>query len=486
MSERTANTRFLKSSHFRVALWYTALIGALSIAFGTFIYLNQVREIYGDSRFRVSKGIGDLIRALDRGQEITLRSDEAFAVIGADGKVLRFEGVDEKEALSLAAAAASASSERTIGGDARQGKSANPASFVAKGNLLYGFMSLERPEGFAPGGHLLYGAPLDPYGLRGKLLLNLVMAIVLMLAAAMLSGIWLAKRSMKPVSQIARTAKSIGEGDLSRRIRLGTNDELGEISSVFDEMLDRLEASFARQKRFVADAGHELRTPLSIIMLETERSLTSKRSQEEYRQSLSSIRAEGVFMSKLVEDLLTLARADGGGIKDSWKPVDLADVVLEAVEHYAPVAAAKGAKLSVGELPEVLVFGDRKALVTVVGNLLDNAVKYGRGEGGRVGIRLESRDGVGRILVSDDGLGISPDKIGKIFDRFFRADEARTEGDGVPAGSGLGLAIAKATVDAHGGRIEVESEAGTGTGTEFLVTLPLNTNQVERNNSMAG
>jgi len=478
MNAPARRTNFLKSSHFRMTIWYTVLIGILSATFGAFIYFKQSKEIYGESLFRISKGMGDLLRALDHGQDISLRTDEVFALIGTDGHVLRAEGIDEKEALSLVASAEGvpATAARDAGAGGRQAKGGNSASYFAKGDLLFGYTKLERPEGITPGGHLLYGAPLDPYGLKRKLLVDLLLAFVLMLASAILSGVWLANTSMKPVARIAKTAKSIGDGDLSQRIRLESRDELGEISSVFDEMLDRLEAAFIRQKRFVADAGHELRTPLSIIMLETESSLASDRPAEEYRQSLSAIRNEGIYMSKLVDDLLTLAKADEGGIRASWKPVDLADVVLEAMERYAPLASAKGIKLAAGELPETIVLGDRKALARVVGNLLDNAVKYGRGADGRVDLCLGSREGTASIVVSDNGVGIPPDKVGKIFDRFYRTDESRTEGDSglagsAPAGSGLGLAIVKAIVEAHKGRIEVKSTLNVGT--EFTVILPL-------------
>lgn len=479
MSGGATRTNFLRSSHFRATLWYTALIAMLSMGFGALIYVNQARDVYGESRFRVSKEIGDFLRSLDRGQDLPLRSGEVFALIGPENTLLRASGLAADEALSLAAAASSvaaavsaepreAQKSETEG---RGAKEALPLAFVEKGGMLYGYMRLERLDSPAYGGALLFGTTLDPYGLRRRLLINLIIAIALMLAAAMLSGVWLANRSMKPIARIARTARSIGAGDLTGRIALGTKDELGEISDVFDEMLDRLQAAFERQKRFIADAGHDLRTPLSIIKLETERSLSAERPAEEYRRSLASIRDESAFMSKLVEDLLALAKIDEGGAKAKWATVDLADVALEVIERFGPLAMSKGARIVAQDLPETLVRGDRGALARAVGNLVDNALKYGRPAGGIVGLRLWTEAGEARLAVSDDGAGIPPDKLGRIFDRFYRADEARSEGEAGPAGSGLGLAIVKGVVEAHGGRVEAVNEPGGGA--IFTLRLPL-------------
>lgn len=479
MSDGARRTSFFRSSHFRVTLWYTALIAILSVGFGALIYMNQAQDVYGESRFRVSKEIGDFLRSLDHGQDLPLRSGEVFALIGLDGSLIRSSGLAAEEARSLAASAAGAVLETAAEPqeaqkpekDGRASKTALSLAFVEKGGMLYGCMRMERADGPALGGTLIFGTAMDPYGLRRRLLINLIIAITLMLAAAMLSGAWLANRSMKPIARIAKTARSIGEGDLSGRIALGTKDELGELSDVFDEMLDRLQAAFDRQKRFIADAGHDLRTPLSIIMLETERSLSAERRADEYRRSLAAIRDESVFMSRLVEDLLALAKIDEGGAKASWTTVDLADVTLEAIERFGPLAAASGSRIAAGDLPEACVRGDRAALARAVGNLVDNALKHGRAAGGTVQLRLWIEAGEARLAVIDDGPGMPPEKIGKIFDRFYRADEARSEDDAGPSGSGLGLAIVKGIVEAHGGRVEAAN--GPGGGAVFTLRLPL-------------
>lgn len=467
-----APTSFLKSSHFRITLWYTLLIGVLAVAFGAFIYLNQVREVFGESRFRVTKELDDLTHALAHGQAITVRDDEAYALLDPEGGLVRLQGLGEARALALARAADArpiqASREQEGG---RPTKGLAWVKFLVDGSTLYGYVKLAGPEDKEGKGFLLFGTPMDPYGLKGRLFLNLLVAILLMLAAALLSGAWLARRAMRPVSLIAKTAKAIGEGDLSQRINLGTQDELGEIAGVFDVMLDRLEAAFERQRRFVADAGHELRTPLSIVMLESERALTTERKASEYRASLEVVRTEGSYMARLVEDLLALTRADEGGSRLRRDRVDLADLVVEALERLSPLAAARGVGLSARDLPEALVLGDRTALATLVCNLVDNGIKYGPAQGGRVALGLEAGAGQAVLRVEDNGRGIAPDKLGLVFDRFYRVDEARTEEGGRPAGSGLGLAIAKAVAEAHGGRIGVESVLGQGS--VFTLSLPL-------------
>ncbi len=478
MKDDSRNISFFRSSHFGITLWYTALFGVVVVAFGIFIYASQIRDFDGESRFRVTRKMEDATRALGAGRPIPAESDDAYAVFDSDGRLLDTQGLSAETAISLAKRAASTrwrGSERadpTLHG--------HPITWVTDpndGGMLFGYTQKAKiggPKGTQADhiGALLFGSPLDPYGLRRRSLLTIVIAAASMLGLAMLSGVWLANRAMRPVAVIARTARSIGEGDLSRRIRLGTRDELGELSEVFDAMLDRLECAFDRQKRFVADAGHELRTPLSIISLETERALSSTRTGAEYRQSLDVVKTESGYMTRLVDDLLLLARADSGG-GGRREIVDLSDITVDAMERFVPLATQGGLALVAGTLPPAPVRGDRTSLTTMISNLLSNAVKYTQGSGSRIDVKVELNairsEAVVRVI--DDGPGIPVGKLGRVFDRFYRVDEARADVDGVPQGSGLGLAIVKAIAESHGGRAGVRSEGGRGC--EFSVSLPL-------------
>jgi len=433
-----------------------------------------MRAISGDSRFRVSKKMNDAWRAFDNGQSVLIQEDDAYALFDSQGRIVKSVGLSEDTALSLVKIAVVDGDDILRDMDAYHGKQIAWAEDSSSGTeMLYGYSEMH-PNPKAPGtgqdGAILFGSPLDPYGLRGRLLVTLLIAVGCMLAIAILSGIWLANRAMRPVAQIARTARSIGDGDLSRRIKLNTRDELGELSEVFDTMLDRLEAAFERQKHFVADAGHELRTPLSIISLESERALASERRVDEYKQSLSVIKTECNYMTKLVEDLLLLAKTDSGMARKDSEIVDLGAATLEALEYFEPLARLRGVSLTATELPEAKVRGEHLALARAIGNLVENAVKY-CAEGGHVHVSLEATAKEAVIRVADDGPGIPPEKIGRVFDRFYRVDESRSDENGRPAGSGLGLAIVKATIESHGGSVSVSSEFGHGS--VFSIILPL-------------
>jgi signal transduction histidine kinase len=479
------------------------LLGLVAVVFGAFIYASQTRDIAGENQFRMTREMDDIRRSLALGAPVLIRDNEAYALFDAEGRVIRAQGLTEERALALAAKAvtrAGTPAEGKAGNAAAgtvDGKAGNEAESGAwkdkrrpplphhggevswidggpEGGMSYAYSRLGGgPDGAPIGGAsaLLFGSPLDPYGLNRRLLVTILVATAFMLGAAMLSGIWLANRALRPVAQMAQTARSIGEGDLSRRIRLGTRDELGELSEVFDAMFDRLEADFERQKRFVADAGHELRTPLSIISLESERALSSEREATDYRRSLELVLRECGNMKRLVEDLLALARAESGERRRAFCSVDLGVVVLGAMERFAPLAKAAELSLLAGELPEAAVMGDAAALGTMVGNLLDNAIKYSKGPGGSVRIKLETRGAEALIRIEDDGIGIPADKLGRVFDRFYRVDESRSETGGAPAGSGLGLSMVKAIAAAHGGRVEASSEPGRGSA--FSVWIPL-------------
>jgi heavy metal sensor kinase len=330
-------------------------------------------------------------------------------------------------------------------------------------------------------GVLIYGAPIDPGNQLGRLIVTLVLASLSMIAVAIAGGLWLADRAMTPVHLISQTAQNIGETDLSKRININQPDELGELAETFDQMLARLEAAFERQRQFTADASHELRTPLTIVGLEAERALAAPRTPAEYQSALGIIRSENEIMSQMVNDMLTLTRMDSGKTNFKLETVDLSDVALEVVERLTPLAASKGVKLKTGELPELNVHGDRQYLSQMISNLVENAIKYSGDTGPYVrvetGARLEERSAY--IKIEDNGPGISPEHLPHLFERFYRADPARSRDTRTSAGrdgqeiggSGLGLAIVQRIAQSHRGHASVQSEVGKGS--TFEVRIPL-------------
>jgi signal transduction histidine kinase len=245
-------------------------------------------------------------------------------------------------------------------------------------------------------------------------------------------------------------------------------------------MLGRLQAAFDRQRQFTADASHELRTPLTIVNLETSRALNARRPQQEYERVLKVIHSENEFMTRLVNNLLTLARMDAGQASLKLEDVDLGDVALEVVERLAPLAARQSVELISGELPDTPVLGDRQYLQQMIANLVENAIKYCQADHKQVTIETGTQDGHAWVTVEDNGPGIPSEAIPHLFDRFYRLDKARSrnpdeaDGDGREegmSGTGLGLSIVKWISEAHSGKVCVESEVGKGT--TFEVDLPL-------------
>jgi signal transduction histidine kinase len=297
------------------------------------------------------------------------------------------------------------------------------------------------------------GRPADSTGQLPRLMATLALASLAVLAGAAGVGYWLAGRVLRPVKVITRTARQISDTDLSKRLNLNTSDELGELANTFDDMLARLQAAFERQRQFTTDASHELRTPLTIIGLETGR--------------------ENDHMTRLVNDLLVLARMESGQINLEQEKIDLSDVALEVVERLSPLAAAKGVRLDVGELPETPVLGDRGHLGQMVSNLVSNAIKYAPATNGVVTVESGVSGQQAWVKVADNGDGIALEDRPHIFERFYRADKSRSrsEDKNDPGGSGLGLAIVRRIAQAHGGDASLESEPGSGA--VFKVTLPL-------------
>jgi len=271
---------------------------------------------------------------------------------------------------------------------------------------------------------------------------------------------------LRPIFSISSTAKQIAEGDLSRRIPVPEADsEIADLVGVLNQTFSRLEASFARQAQFTADASHELRTPVSIILTHTQNALARDRSPTEYRESLEACQRAARRMKELAESLLALVRLDHRDKGGERSPCRLDLIAGDAVDLLSTLAAEHGISL-IGEFDPATCMGHPEQLSQVVVNLVTNAIRY-NAPGGTVLVRTASQPRCILLTVSDTGQGIARDDIPHLFERFYRADKARS---GNVTGAGLGLAITREIVQAHGGKIEVSSELGNGS--LFTVCFP--------------
>jgi len=293
-------------------------------------------------------------------------------------------------------------------------------------------------------------------------------ALPLLALIATLLGYWLSGRSLAPVNRIIRTAEEIGVENLSRRLDVPKpHDELRRLTETLNAMLGRIETSFRRITQFTADASHDLRTPVAVIRTTAEIALRKNRPEAEYREALATILDTSVETSGLLENLLTLARADAGAAGLEMHPVNLANHVKKAQERGSLLAATKSMSFT-SHVPEsaVMVRADAIAIDRLLLILVDNAIKY-TPAGGACDISLSVSGAEAQISVKDTGVGIESSELEAIFERFHRADKTRSR---ETAGAGLGLAIARWITSVHGGSITAESSSGSGS--VFHVRLP--------------
>ena len=288
----------------------------------------------------------------------------------------------------------------------------------------------------------------------------------MILLVGLAGGWWLVSRAILPISSISATAIKISAGDLSQRINVAeAESELGQLAAVLNSTFARLETAFAQQKQFAADAAHELRTPVSVLLTQTQTALTRERDAASYKQTVEACQRAAQRMRKLIESLLALARFDAGQEVLNRLRFDFSKTVGGCAELVQSLADERGVKMFVEAEPLELT-GDSERLAQVVTNLLTNAIQYNQPDG-EVRVKLASQNGLAVLTVTDTGQGIAAENLPRVFGRFFRADTSRT-GAG---NAGLGLAISKAIVEAHGGAIEVASEVGKGS--TFTVRLPV-------------
>jgi two-component system OmpR family sensor kinase len=331
---------------------------------------------------------------------------------------------------------------------------------------IHAFLNFRETVQSLPSGETIQvGCSVTPESKELRLAaLKLTAAGAGILLLGLAGGGWLVGRALRPIDGISAAAMKISAGDLSQRINVAeAESELGQLAAVLNSTFARLETAFAQQQQFTADAAHELRTPISVILTQTQTALTRERTPAEYRETIEACQRASQRMRRLMESLLELARLDAGQESLKRAPFDLSQMVREGTESIRPLAEERGVKIHC-ELPPVQCVGDAERLAQVVTNLLVNAIQYNRDKG-EVRVTTQLQNSLAVLTVTDTGPGISAADLPHIFERFYRADKARSTGR-----AGLGLAIAKAIVAAHGGMMEVSSEENIGT--RFIVRLP--------------
>ncbi|MEO5803244.1 MAG: ATP-binding protein [Verrucomicrobiota bacterium] len=323
-----------------------------------------------------------------------------------------------------------------------------------------------------PGGHtVLIGASTAKIKTELRRIgFELTGAGVFVVVIGLAGGWWLAGRAIRPIAEISSAAGKISGGDLSRRINVSeAESELGQLAGVLNQTFERLEKSFEQQVRFTADASHELRTPISVILTQIQLALSRERSGEDYRQTLETCERAAERMRVLVNSLLELARVDSGDFELMREECDLGRIAREAMEFVEPLAKQKNVTLN-HSIESVKINADALKLGQVFINLLTNAIQHNK-DGVEVCLSVKQNGSRAIVRVADNGIGIPAEALPQLFARFYRVDQSRSRTKG---NSGLGLAICKVIVEAHGGTIVAKSE--NSSGAEFIFELPLSTN----------
>jgi two-component system OmpR family sensor kinase len=457
----------------RLTLWYGSALALILLLFAVALYLVMSRALREQVDASLDEAAAVAIRTLgehrfgpflifeDLSQEFPELAllDKFFQIFGPAGQVtIQSSNIQSREIpLSQTAFRASLEGESTF----------ELFQFTKGISLRLLSVPIRQDEQLV--NVLRVGTSLGPTDrMLRRLLVGLYIASPIALLVSLMGGWFLAGRALRPVHAITQAARRITAGDWSQRILTPhSNDEIGQLASTFNDMIGRLEVSFKQIRQFSADASHELRTPLTITKGETELALRRPRQAEDYRVVLESNLEEIDRMSRIVDELLFLSRADLGEIKLKMLPVQLDDLFREIHQQAAILGKERLIQTVIKNVEPVVVEGDDLRLRELLLNLVDNAVKYSE-EGQVVELALVVAGNQAKIIVQDHGIGIAPESHTRVFDRFYRTDEARAH---ATKGTGLGLAICKWIVEVHHGTINLQSTVQSGSC--FTVFLPL-------------
>ena len=481
---RLRTPRWPSSLRSRLTLWYTVILAVPLIAFAVVCYVSIERTL----QRRTDAFIGDALSAFSREliaeRRATLSvvdamrsavtevrfNDLRIAILDGAGRIVAMNEISQEDAIV----------ERRPSADieARMLK-------VLRARDLSKEIALTIPT--EVGEFRLVSRPLaiggEQFRLTGAYALSdidevltrvremFLVAIPLLLLCAATGGYLLARRSLAPVLSMAARAAEISASNMHERLPVGGGDELVGLAHVVNGLLDRLEESFTQQRRFVTDASHELRTPTAVVRTETDITLSRPhRTEDEYRASVTVIQDAARRLTRIVDDLFLLARADSGHLATRSAPIYLEDLVHDATRAVRSVARQRDVQVELRDVVEAPFQGDADLLGRLVLNLLDNAIKYSPSQG-TVDVSLSRCNGHYEIRVTDSGPGIPPEAHERVFERFFRVDSARSRAENSStSGAGLGLSIARRIAEMHGGSMAVaESRPGR---TEMVVRLP--------------
>jgi heavy metal sensor kinase len=455
---------FLKSIRLRLTMWYVAVLALLLLAFGIIIYYllasNLDRRMYDDIVLR-EEHLADTVTA--RGAVdpeavplFQLRPDEMTAVFNSNGVAIGKAGLEVAPDII-----------NYVMPQALNNFSVYFDSETVDGVPLHIYVAPLKVGSQVVGAVAFGRTTADIVSVLEAFTNTALLTGIGVILLAATGGLFLTSRAMKPVSVINRAARDIGSGDLGRRIQVADSGEIGNLAATLNHMFDRLQAAFSREKRFTSDASHELRTPLSIIEAEATLALDKNRPLAEYRRSLGVIAQEADHMSRLINDMLFLARSDAGRERLELKPIKLGGFIEDLVSDISVLSKSRGLTMKYTGLDDPIVIGDEMRLRQLFLNIMENAIRY-TSQGGRVSVSVAAHESKAIVGIADTGVGITAEALEHIFEPFYRADEGRTREAG---GTGLGLAIGQRIARAHSGEITVTSEPGRGS--TFSVSLPL-------------
>ncbi len=466
------------SLKFQLVGWYAALLVGVFGLLGVSTYWALRTSLAGalkENQLRRARQIGQLLREeVQRGDEVSVGrevqaryspdlNDRFMRIARGDGELVYLSPSPKSQSFDPA----SLPPPRWIQGPRpAEPESAHEVPLVGGRRMMLAGHAITIP---GKNQYLIeVGAPMDEVQANLRHWLVFLLAMLPAVAAIALGGGYvLVKRALAPVDRISSSAQRISSHNLSERLPVAnTGDELERLSVALNLMIERLESAFQQSRRFVADASHELRTPLTVLRGEIEELVTNGQLKGEWRDRLGSALEEVDRLSNIVEGLFAISRLDAGEAAAEWTTFDLAQLVASTTDQMALLAEDKQIQVTCAGAIGTWVEGDRARLKQVVVNLLDNAIKY-TPQGGAVSLTVKPENQKAVLEVADNGIGIPAELVPRVFDRFFRADKARSREGG---GAGLGLSIVKSICAAHHGQVEVSSEPGRGS--RFRVEFP--------------